>query len=100
MEKIDRKFRILAVNPCKPGAVYTEADGFFFKAADAYAVDALEGYIKAMKTGDKGIVGEAQLTSAEMLLDRVIKLQREIGARTPDIEGACETDRCIGGIGV
>lgn len=100
MEKIDRKFRILAVNPCKPGAVYTEADGFFFKAADAYAVDALEGYISAMIKGEKGKVGEVQITSARMLRDRVLQLQSENGSRTPDIEGTCETDRCIGGIGV
>ncbi len=98
MEKIDRKFRILAANPCKPGAVYTEDDGFFFKATDIYAVDALDAYIEAMEKGDKGEVGETQIVSAKMLRDRVILLQREKGAKTPDIEGTCETDRCIGGL--
>lgn len=41
---IDRKFRILAVNPCKKGVVYTEDDGVFFCAKDAE--DAYEFFSK------------------------------------------------------
>lgn len=49
METIDRKFRILAVNPCKPGAIYTEKDAFLMKATDEFVPDALKEYIRKMK---------------------------------------------------
>jgi len=98
METIDRKFQILAVNPCKKGAIYTQADGFFFKATDKFAPHALVGYIKAMK--ESGEVDSIQIESAELLLQRVMKKQVVEGARTPDIDSDCEIARCIAGKGV
>ena len=98
METIDRKFRILAVNPCKPGAIYTEKDGAFFKATDEFFPDALKAYIRAMV--ESGRVDANQIMSAEMLLDRVMVKQATDGKRTPDIETQREIDRCIGGKGV
>lgn len=41
---IDRKFQILAVNPCKKGGVYTEKDGVFFSAKDKAFPAALIAY--------------------------------------------------------
>ncbi len=98
MEVIDRKFVILAVNPCKPGSVYTEKDGVFFKAVDEFLPGALKKYIEDMKAS--GRVDANQILSAEMLLDRVLVKQAADGKRTPDIESQCEIDRCISGKGV
>ena len=117
---IDRKFMIIAVNPCKKGTRFlvmaitclqtlakwfglnacTEETGFYFKAADTYSVYALDGYISAMKIGAKGKVDDAQIASATLLNFRVTRYQREVGSRLPDIESDCESDRCIGGIGL
>lgn len=120
METIDRKFVILAVNPCKKGTRFlilaikllqriatwfnlnanTDKNGFFFKAADEYAPDALTGYINAMEKGQYGKVEDAQISSAKLLRQRVANYHVVHGHRIPDIEGYCETDRCIGGIGL
>lgn len=98
METIDRKFIIMAVNPCKPGAVYSEKDGVFFKANDEFFPVALKAYIQAMI--ESGRVDQNQIMCAELLLDRVMVKQAAEGKRTPDIESVCEIDRCIGGVGV
>lgn len=120
VEKVDWKFKIIAVNPCKPGTklllymittvqniaelfklnACTEKDCFLFKAKDVYAVDALEGYSKAMEAGVKGEVGLAQRSSAKYLRNRVESFQAKNGASTPGIETSCETARCINGLGV
>lgn len=93
MEAIDRKFKILAFNPCHRGDGHTEADSFLFLTRDKYAPAALEGYIKAMK--ESGEVGEAQISSAELLLDRVKAWQVENGLRIPDVDEGCEMDSCL-----
>lgn len=120
VEKVDWKFKIIAVNPCKPGTklllcmittvqniatlfklnACTEKDCFLFKAKDVYAVDALDGYSKAMDAGAKGSVGNIQVASARYLRNRVESFQAKNGASTPGIETSCEADRCLNGEGV
>jgi hypothetical protein len=90
MEPIDRKFRILAVNPCKEGAIYTEKDGFFFKASDPFAIDALVMYISALKKNES--VQANQIIGAKLLLERVIRYQKENGVKIPDVDLGCEQD--------
>jgi hypothetical protein len=46
---IDRKYRIQAVNPCKPNKVLTESEGMFFKASDAAVPHMLSAYIADIK---------------------------------------------------
>ena len=109
MITIDRKFIILAVNPCKRGTkllkaailflqavakvfrlnVCTQAEGFYFKAADIYAVDALRAYVEAMKKGEAGKVDQEQIHSAELLIQRVFDYRYVKGTHLPDITGDC-----------
>ena len=120
VEKVDWKYKIIAVNPCKPGTklllcmittvqniatlfklnACTEKDSFLFKAKDVYAVDALGGYSEAMEAGIRGGVNLAQRTSAKYLRNRVERFQAKNGASTPGIETSCEVGRCINGEGV
>lgn len=93
MENIDRKFKILAFNPCHKGDGHTEADSFLFLCRDKYAPAALEGYIKAMR--ESGEVEDAQIASAELLLKRVKAWQVEHGIRIPDVDEGCEMDTCL-----
>ena len=54
MKPIRRKFRILAVNPCKADVVYTENEGvFFIKTLDEFVLGAIREYIRAMKTSGR-----------------------------------------------
>ena len=120
VEKVDWKFKIIAVNPCKPGTklllcmittvqniatlfklnACTEKDSFLFKAKDVYAVDALDGYLKAMESGSKGEANLAQRVSAKYLRNRVARFNIEHGSSVPGIETSCEVGRCIDGEGV
>lgn len=96
MQVIDRKFKILAVNPAN-GNVYTDRDGFFVCAKDISAPDALVAIIK--RCALEGANAE-HITSLELLLGRVLAFQREMGGgRVPDTVGA-ELPRCLDGIGV
>ena len=90
---IDRKFRILAFNPCKNGSVYTEKDGVFFCAKDA----ALPAALKAYKEECQRInCGQEHIDSIELLETRVAEYQREHW-KIPDTDTDCEIQRCIGG---
>ncbi len=94
-EVIDRKFRILAVNPCKRGSAYTEKDGMFFAAKDAALVPTLKAYYaecKRLKCGNE------HLESIRLLINRVAKFQQTINKKVPDTQTDCEIDRCIGGL--
>ena len=93
---IDRKFRILAVNPCKAGKVYTEAEGLFLCAHDLAVVPALLAYADSCK--ELGCSDE-HLESIELLIGRVREYQKEY-SKVPDTDETCEIDRCLGGIGV
>ena len=96
-EAIDRKFNILAVNPCKKGGVYTEKDGVFFTAKDAALIPTLQAYhaeCKRLGSNDE------HLESIGMLISRVAKYQQTVNKKIPDTQTDCEIDRCVGGVGV
>lgn len=96
METIDRKFKILAINPCN-GHTYTEKDSLLLCAKDKAVPHALRAYRDAcVRIG----ANKQHLESIDLLIERVEKYQEEIESRVPDTTGNCEIDRCIGGIGV
>lgn len=95
MEKIDRKFRILAVNPVN-GKIYTEADSLLLCAKDAAVPAALAAY--AEKCEELGANPE-HVESVWLLHDRVLDFQKNAGGgRVPDTVGA-EIPRCLHGEG-
>jgi len=96
METIDRKFRILAVNPCN-GKIYTEKDSLLLCAKDRAVLPALWAYHDTCVT--LGCNTE-HIASIKLLIARVRRFQREVEVRTPDTVGACEVARCIDGEGV
>ena len=91
---IDRKYKILAINPCS-GQIHTEDDAVLFCAKDAAFPYALEAYIQECKHRK---CGHAHIESAELLLGRVRAYQKKHGYKLPDTHTPCEIDRCIGGI--
>ena len=93
METIDRKFKFLAINPCK-GTIYTEKNAVLFLAKDAGLLPTLDRYLKFCEN-----VGcdPSHIESVELLMGRVRKFQQEYGSKQPDTETPCEIDRCIGG---
>ncbi|MEW8048923.1 MAG: hypothetical protein AB2792_19910 [Candidatus Thiodiazotropha sp.] len=93
---IDRKFQILAVNPCKKGAVYTEKDGVFFCAKDAGLPSALRAYREYCQGAG---CNPEHIESISLLIGRVDEYQKTL-KKLPDTETSCEIDRCIGGIGL
>lgn len=92
-EIIDRKYKILAVNPCN-GHIHTETDGFYVTAKDITAISGIWAMLKAAKE-----VGcdSAHIESLELLGKRVGEFQAKYGTKIPDTETPCEIDRCIGG---
>lgn len=95
MTVIDRKFRILAINPCKTGRVYTENSGIFFCAKDAAVPAMLEAY--AQECRELGS-NQEHLESIELLRERVVAYQEMWEKKVPDTDTDCEIDRCIGGL--
>ncbi len=95
MKTIDRKFRILAVNPVN-GKIYTEKNAVLLCAKDMAVPAALKEYRKSAS-----LLGanQAHLDSIDLLISRVEQYQREIEARVPDTVGA-EIPRCLSGEGV
>jgi hypothetical protein len=93
---IDRKFKVLAVNPCS-GNVYTEKDGVFFCAKDAALIPALQAYLVDCKH-----IGadEHHLESVSLLIKRVEAYQAKVECRVPDTNTDCEIARCIHGEGL
>jgi len=94
---IDRKFRILAVNPCKADSVYTENEGVFFCAHDAALIPAIKAYREECV---KLRCNPEHIESINLLIERVSEYQDNIKSKTPDTDTDCEIDRCLGGIGV
>jgi hypothetical protein len=95
MEIIDRKFRILAVNPVN-GKIYTEKDSILFCAKDAAVPAALFAYRReCQKLG----ANQEHIVSIDLLLKRVEQYQAEIESRVPDTVGD-EIPRCLRGEGV
>jgi len=91
---IDRKYQIMAINPCS-GKVHNEHDSILFMAADRLVPSMLAHYIlEAEKDPD---IGEDHVESMILLLQRVQNYQSEHGMKIPDTDTPCEVDRCIGG---
>jgi hypothetical protein len=93
---IDRKFKILAVNPCN-GKHYTERNAVLLCAKDKAVVPALQAYREACI--DLGC-GSEHIQSIQLLIQRVQSYQRMVESRIPDTDLECEIDRCINGIGL
>lgn len=89
---IDRKFKILAVNPCN-GKIYTEENAMLFCAKDLALIETLHGYREKCK--DIGC-GDEHLESISLLMERVSEFQ-QTDSKIPDTDTDCEIDRCIGG---
>jgi len=91
MKKIDRKFKILAVNPVN-GKIYTEENSLLLCAKDAAVPDALRAYYdECQRIG----ANPEHVESIGLLLDRVVKFQLSAGGgRVPDTIGD-EIPRCL-----
>lgn len=90
---IDRKFVLLAVNPCN-GNIYTEANALLLCAKDKAVPFALREYRRAcIRLGCNG----EHIESLDLLITRVDNYQREVESRIPDTVGKCELERCIEG---
>ena len=90
---IDRKFKILAINPSN-GHYYDEDNSFLFCAHDAAAPAALEAYIE--KCEELGADKE-QVKSARLLFSRVLEYQEDIAIKIPNVVGEDEIERCLHG---
>jgi hypothetical protein len=93
---IDRKFKILAVNPVK-GKIYTEENAVLFAAKDKALIPALLKYYEAC---EKLGCDSTHLESIKLLMERVEKFQAENESRVPDTDAGPEADRCILGVGL
>jgi len=92
MENIDRKFRILAVNPVN-GKIYTEADSLLLCAKDTAVPAALFAYkLECERIG----ANSEHIRSIELLYNRVKDYHSAIECRVPDTIGA-EIPRCLAG---
>lgn len=89
---IDRKFKILAINPVNKKH-YTEEDSFLMCAKDAAVPAALKAYIE--KCNEIGVKPE-HIASASLLLERVLKYQDDVERRIPDTVGE-EIVNCLSG---
>jgi hypothetical protein len=90
---IDKKFKFTAVNPCNL-KVYTEHNAVIFCAKDKALLPALNAYRKeCIRLGCQ----DPHVESMDLLIARVQHFQDTVEAKTPDTDGPCEIDRCIGG---
>ena len=90
---IDRKYKILAVNPCN-GHIHTEEDSILFVADDKAVPEMLATYRDECK---KLRCDGPHLESIRLLQHRVSVRQSQTGGKIPDTDTPCEIDRCIGG---
>ena len=91
MEKIDRKFKILAVNSVN-GKTYTDENALLLCAKDKAVPAALRAY----KEECERIGANAEhVESIGLLIGRVEKYQAEIASKVPDTVGD-EIPRCLG----
>lgn len=97
MKVIDRKFKLLAVNPAN-GHIYTEKDALVLCAKDKAVPATLKAYREeCIKIG----ANDAHILSIGLLIERVKDFQKETGGgRVPDTAGDTEIQRCLHGIGV
>ncbi len=90
---IDRKYQILAVNPCT-GSIHTEKDSILLSAKDPGILPALGKYLEYWQR--KGC-DPNHLKSVELLMERIVEFQKKNGKKIPDMDDPCEVDRCIHG---
>ena len=91
---LDRKYKILAINPCS-GSIHTEEDSVLFLAKDKFLPQVLQWYRDQCRMGG---CDDSHLESISFLRERVIDFQKEHGAKIPDTSGECEIGRCILGL--
>ena len=96
MEKIDRKFRFVATNPCN-GKVYTEDNALILCAKDEAVIPAMIEYMAACRRLG---ADDNHIDSVKLLIERLREYQVQVECRVPDTTGNCELDRCIGGKGL
>ena len=91
---IDRKYKIMAVNPCS-GNVHNEDDSVLFLAKDQALLVALEAYVE-----ECSLLGceDSHIDSVNLLIERVEEYQRKVKVEVPDTNTPCEIERCIKGI--
>ena len=94
MDVIDRKFKLLAVNPVT-GKIYTEENAMVFCAKDKAVPAALKAYREeCVRYG----ANPEHIESVGLLIERVELYQRMVETRVPDTVGD-EIPRCIDGVG-
>lgn len=89
-QPIDRKYRILAVNPVS-GKVHDDNDAVLFLAKDKALPVALEAYRQACI--DMG-AGQEQVESVSLLIERVKNYQQAQGAKVADLSTS-EAENCL-----
>ena len=91
---IDRKYKILAINPVS-GGIHTEDDAILFLAKDLAVAPMLDAYIEAC-----ALLGceATHIHGIYRLLERVRAYQQNVMSKIPDTDRPGEVDRCIKGI--
>ena len=84
MERIDRKFKFVAVSE-KSGKKYTQANAIVFLVKDALLPDLLDKYLGLCS---KAGVDQRQMTGVLLLKERVLAWQRkhETKVHIPDVQ--------------
>jgi hypothetical protein len=91
---IDRKYKILAINPVS-GGIHTEDDAILFLAKDLAVIPMLEAYIvECEQLGCE----DSHLDGLQYLIERVDRFQQNVEKKVPDTNRPGEIDRCINGI--
>ncbi|HBF42332.1 MAG TPA: hypothetical protein DDW42_01640 [Desulfobacteraceae bacterium] len=91
---IDRKYKILAINPVS-GGIHTEDDAILFLAKDLAVIPMLEAYIEECE-----LLGceDTHLDGLNILVERVMKYQKDVDAKVPDTNRPGEIERTIKGL--
>ena len=91
---IDRKYKIMATNPCS-GSLHTEIDSILFLAKDLALIPTLEKYLE-----ECSLLGcdDYQIKGVQMLIQRVKEYQEDHKTEVADLETICEIERCVEGM--
>ena len=91
---IDRKYKILAINPVS-GGIHTEDDAILFLVKDLAVLPMLETYLE-----ECSLLGceDTHIDSLNLLIERIENYQKIVGTKIPDTDRPGEIDRCIHGI--
>ena len=90
---IDRKYKIIAYNPCS-GGIHTEEDAVLFLAKDLAILPTLKEYLS--ECNNLGCEN-SHLQSVRLLMERIEAYQKKHEPEIADIKTACEYERCIEG---